>query len=214
MTVEIRALALGAMDVNCYITGCTEHMLCAVFDPGDSAHLVLKETSAAGWTINHIVNTHGHADHTGGNLKLKEATGAPLSIHKLDESILSHPDMKDMAAYLGIHPSPPPDILLEDGDEVEVCQCLKLKVIHTPGHSPGGACFHHNGFIIAGDTLFRMSIGRYDLPGGDHKTLIKSIQDKLFTLPDETAVYPGHGEPTQIGFEKKNNPFVTNAFFR
>ncbi|MDH5678653.1 MAG: MBL fold metallo-hydrolase [Nitrospinota bacterium] len=214
VAAQIETICLGPLDVNCYIVGCPEHMSCAVFDPGDSAARILGTIENAKWSVANIINTHGHADHTGANHKLASSTQAPLSIHRLDRDLLTNHEMKEMAGYLGLAPSPEPDILLEDGDDVAVCECISFKVIHTPGHSPGGACFHHADFVISGDTIFRMSIGRSDLPGGNHETLIRSIRDKLFSLPDDTRIFPGHGDPTTIGYEKKNNPFVMNAFFR
>jgi len=214
VTAKVETLCLGPLDVNCYIVGCPEHQVCAVFDPGDSGGRILDLLSKLQWQVAHIINTHGHADHTGANLKLKKATGAPLSIHRMDRELLTHQEMTDMAGYLGLSPSPEPDTLLEEGDLVKVCDCISFKVIHTPGHSPGGACFHHDEFVISGDTIFRMSIGRSDLPGGNHDTLLKSIRERLLTLPDDTVLYPGHGDPTTAGYEKKNNPFVMNTYFR
>lgn len=214
VTVEVESLCVGPLDVNCYIVGCPQHQSCAIVDPGDSGKMIMDAVASRGWTVTRILNTHGHVDHTGANRMLKQITGAPLAIHRLDGPMLTHPSMKDMAAYLGLALSPEADILLDDGEDVAICPCQSLKVIHTPGHSPGGACFYHEGFLIAGDTIFRMSVGRSDLPGGDHDTLIKSIRQRIFTLPDETIIYPGHGDPTTVEFEKGNNPFVMSAFFR
>lgn len=208
MADNIQTLTVGPLEVNCYLVGCDAHKVCAVFDPGDEAGRILDAASARGWAITHIINTHGHADHTGASGKIIKATGATLGIHRADAPMLTHPDMADMAAYLGLAPSPPPDTLYEDGQEIRICEHLAFKVIATPGHSPGGACFVFDDAVITGDTLFRFSIGRSDLPGGDQAALLRSIREKLMTLPDDTVVYPGHGEPSTIGEEREMNPFV------
>ncbi|MDH5510790.1 MAG: MBL fold metallo-hydrolase, partial [Nitrospinota bacterium] len=114
MAAQVETLCLGPLDVNCYIVGCPEHQACAVFDPGDSAGRILDLINKMRWSVAHIINTHGHYDHTGANLKIKEATGAPLAIHSLDKEMLTHKQMMDMAGYLGLSPSPPPDTLLEE----------------------------------------------------------------------------------------------------
>lgn len=208
MAAEVETLTVGPLDVNCYIAGCGEHRACAVVDPGDSAKRILDVVGKKGWSVTQIINTHGHADHTGANAQIKEATGAPLSIHKDDAEMLTHPDMADMAAYLGLKPSIPADRKLADGDVIKICDCVELKVLGTPGHSRGGVCLVHDNFVITGDTLFRMSIGRSDLAGGDHETLMNSIKTRVMALPDDMTVYPGHGEPSTVGFERRYNPFL------
>jgi glyoxylase-like metal-dependent hydrolase (beta-lactamase superfamily II) len=212
MSVTIDTVVVGPLDVNCYIAGCDEHKTCAVIDPGDSAERIMKKVGDRGYKVAMIINTHSHADHTGANAKLKAMTGALIHIHEGDAHILTHSSMSDMSAYLGIEPSPPADVLLKDGDALKICPCAQLVVIHTPGHSPGGVCLYHGDALFTGDTLFRFSVGRSDLPGGDGRTLIKSITEKLFPLPDEVTAYPGHGEPTTMGEEKKYNPFLIGAY--
>jgi len=117
-----------------------------------------------------------------------------------------------MADYIGVGHSPEPDTVMNDGDIIEICPCLSFSVIATPGHTPGGVCLLFNGGLITGDSIFRMSIGRTDLEGGNQATLLKSIKTRILTLPNETKLYPGHGEPSQVGFEKANNPFISGAF--
>ena len=212
MAASVETLLVGPLDVNCYIIGCDEHKACAIVDPGDSGERILGAAEKRGWKVKMIINTHGHADHTGANAKIKEATGAPVLIHKDEAAMLSHPDMKDMAAYIGVGSSPEADRLLDDGDKIDICPCVTLEVLHTPGHSKGGVCLLFDKKLISGDTLFRMSIGRSDLPGGDMSTLLNSIRTKIFTLPDDIEVLPGHGEPTSVGYEKKNNPFLIGTF--
>ncbi|MBI4666243.1 MAG: MBL fold metallo-hydrolase [Nitrospinae bacterium] len=208
----LETLSVGPLDVNCYIVGCGHHKTCAVIDPGDGVERILRKVDGMGLTVKSIINTHAHADHTGGNKEMKEATGAPILISRDDAEMLTHPSMEDMAVFLGIAPSPPPDVLFGDGDKLEICPCLTFEVLATPGHSPGGVCLYFGEGVITGDSLFRLSIGRTDLPGGNSQALISSIRSKLFTLPDEVKVYPGHGEPSEIGYEKKYNPFLTGAF--
>lgn len=213
MTVRTETLEVGPLEVNCYIIGCDEHKLCAVIDPGDSSKLILSAVKNNGWEVTHIINTHAHVDHIGANGKLKEATGARIFLHKDDAELITLPQMKDMAAYLGLGASPAPDEFIEDGDTIEICPCLIFKVLHTPGHTRGGVCLRFGDCVVSGDSLFRVSIGRTDMHGGDMDTLLNSIRTKLFTLDDDVVVYPGHGKPTDIGFEKKNNPFLTNPSY-
>ncbi len=204
----IHAMPVGPLQANCFIVGCEQTLKAAVIDPGGDAERILSVVQKDNLQVTAIINTHGHFDHVGGNQALKNATQADLMIHKLDAPMLAH--LPQSAAVWGMRAdeSPTPDRLLEDGDTIEVGN-IRLKVIHTPGHSPGGVCLHAEGHnaIFVGDTLFAGSIGRTDFPGGDYDTLISSIQTKLFALGDETQVYNGHMEPTTIGREKRFNPF-------
>lgn len=203
----VNVLVVGPIGANCIIVGCEKTKKAVVVDPGDEGDRILTALSREKLVVEHIVNTHGHFDHVGANKRLKEVTGADILIHKDDAMMLGH--LKDMALAFGMHieNSPPADKLLIDGDEITFGEC-SLKVLHTPGHSPGGVSLLGDDFVIAGDTLFQGSIGRTDLPGGDFKTLINSIKTKLFTLPDNTKVYTGHGPATLIGGEKRFNPFL------
>lgn len=202
----VKGLVVGPLQVNCYLVGCEETKEGIVIDPGGDAPAILPQIHALGLNIAYIVNTHGHIDHVAANRSVKEATGAPIAIHRLDAPWLTSPQ-GGLALLLGVTPGPPADILLEEGDEVRFGN-IGLKVLHTPGHTSGGISLLGEGVIFTGDALFNMGIGRTDLPGGDFKTLIESIRSKLFTLPEETVVYPGHGPATTIGREKRTNPFV------
>lgn len=202
----VKGLVVGPLQVNCYLVGCEETKEGIVIDPGGDAPVILSQIHALGLDIAYIVNTHGHIDHVAANRSIKEATGAPIAIHRLDAPWLTNPQ-GGLALVLGVTPGPPADILLEEGDEVRFGN-ISLKVLHTPGHTSGGISLLGEGVIFTGDALFDMGIGRTDLPGGDFKTLIESIKTKLFTLPEETVVYPGHGPATTIGREKSINPFV------
>ncbi|MCG8472718.1 MAG: MBL fold metallo-hydrolase, partial [Desulfobacterales bacterium] len=160
-------------------------------------------------TVKAILNTHGHFDHVGANKRLKEATGAPIMIHEDDARMLSELSITAMAFGLKAENSPAADRLLKDGDTISFGE-ITLEVRHTPGHTPGGVTFYCEAekVAFAGDTLFYGSIGRTDLPGGNYGTLISSIKTQLFSLPDETVVYTGHGPKTTIGTEKQYNPFL------
>ena len=204
----IRSMPLGPLQANCFVVGCEATRQAAVIDPGGHAERVLSALQKDNLDLAAIINTHAHFDHVGANKALKEATGAPLMIHGLDAPMLARASEAAAAWGLRAEASPVPDRLLEDGDIID-CGNLRFKVIHTPGHSPGGSCYHiaEEKALFVGDTLFAGSIGRTDLPGGDYDTLITSIQTKLFILPDDTIVYNGHMEDTTIGEEKRSNPF-------
>jgi hydroxyacylglutathione hydrolase len=205
----IKMLALGPMFMaNCFIVGCEETKQAVVIDPGDEVDKILMVLSDLKLTVKYIINTHGHFDHVGGNKKLKEVTGADLIIHKLDAPMLLH--LSDFSAMFGmnVENSPPADIEVEEGYDISFGN-ISLKVIHTPGHSPGGISLYTDGHVFVGDTLFAGSIGRTDFPDGDMNALLKGVREKLFILDDEVMVYPGHMGTTTIGVEKK-----TNMFFR
>lgn len=202
-------VVVGPLGVNCFILGCEETREGVVVDPGADAGRILARVRALGLTIRTVINTHGHFDHVGGNKEVLEATGARLMIHRDDVHFLSR--AADVAANYGLttENSPPPDELLEDGMTVTFGKHT-LKVLHTPGHTPGGCCLllEGEGKVITGDTLFAESVGRTDFPGSSHEALITSIRTKLLTLPDGTQVFPGHGEASSIGREKRYNPYL------
>ena len=192
---------------NCYVVGCEETRKGVIIDPGDEVDRILLEAVEEKLSIVHIINTHGHFDHVGGNSRLKKATGADLMIHPLDAPMLK--DVSASAAAWGLRAddSPEPDRLLNDGDTISFGN-LTFKVLHTPGHTAGGISLHSNGDVFVGDTLFAGSVGRTDFPGGDFDLLKSSIHAKLFTLDDSVTVWPGHNQQTTIGREKRMNPFV------
>ena len=157
-------------------------------------HRIIREVSRAGLTIRYILLTHGHFDHTGGVGELKNITGAPVWIHPLDARGTNVQHDGD----------------LSDGQEIRL-GTYSISVIHTPGHSPGGVCFHAPGAVFTGDTLFAGSIGRTDFPGGDHDQLIRGVANKIFPLGDDLRVYPGHGPTSTIGRERMYNPFFRSV---
>lgn len=203
----IKTLVVGPIMANSFILGCEATREAVVIDPGDEADRILRAMAEPGLRVKYIINTHGHMDHVGGNKSLKEATGAPILIHPLDAPMLNQVASSAAAWGMVAVNSPPPDRELEDGDEV-CFGSITLKVIHTPGHTPGGISLCTDREVFVGDTLFAGSIGRTDFAGGSFATIKKSIQQKLFTLNDDLAVYPGHGPATTIGEERRSNPFV------
>ncbi len=202
----IDSLEVGPIMANCYILGCEDTKEAVVVDPGGDADKILLKLADLGLKVKYIINTHGHFDHVGANKKMKDATGAPILIHKGDAPMLNQLVAAAASFGLSAENSPPPDKNIDDGDIISFGN-IELKVIHTPGHSPGGVALHTDEIVIVGDTLFAGSIGRTDLPGGDYDTLISSVRQKLFVLPDDTKVLCGHGPETTIGREKKFNPF-------
>jgi glyoxylase-like metal-dependent hydrolase (beta-lactamase superfamily II) len=203
----IKKLAVGPIMANCFIVGCKETHEAAVIDPGDEADRILLALAQAKLTVKQIINTHGHFDHVGANKRMKAATGAPILIHALDAPMLSMLSRSAAAWGMSAEDSPSPDRTIDEGDEIRV-GLLRLQVIHTPGHTPGGVSLIADGCAFVGDTLFAGSVGRTDFPGGDFDTLKSSIQKKLFALGDEVRVFTGHGPETTIGEEKRYNPFV------
>jgi len=203
----IKGMPVGPIMANCFIIGDEESRLAAVIDPGDEPSEILKALAEEKLSLQYIINTHGHFDHVGANRKLKEVTGAEILIHSKDAPMLSKLSITAAAFGLRAENSPGPDRELNEGDIISFGKVI-LKVIHTPGHTPGGISIYTEGHLFSGDTLFAGSIGRTDLPGGDYETLISTIRKKLFTLDDKVIVHPGHGPDTKIGDEKSYNPFV------
>jgi hydroxyacylglutathione hydrolase len=203
----IKELVVGPLMANCFIFGCDETKEAVVIDPGGDADRILFSLADSGLNVKYIINTHGHFDHVSANGKIKNATGADILIHPLDASMLG--SLSTNAAIFGIsvENSPPCDQTIEEGDTVSFGK-ITLKVLHTPGHTPGGISLYTDKIVFVGDTLFAGSIGRTDFPGGDFNTLISSIRTKLFKMDDDVRVLSGHGPETSIGSEKRFNPFV------
>ena len=203
----ITTLVVGPLQVNCYLVACPRSREALVIDPGDDGARILEAVRASGWRVIGIVNTHGHFDHIGANRALVDATGAELLIHPLDLPLLQKAQLHAQLYGLQAEPSPPPDRLLADGDEV-ACGTWRCRVIHLPGHSPGGIALHCGRHLFTGDVLFAGSIGRTDLPGGDQQALVTGIRTRLWDLPGDTIVHPGHGPDTTIARERRSNPYV------
>lgn len=204
----LESLETGPLQVNCYIIGCEETRKAAVIDPGGDADRILDLLQRLNLELEMVINTHGHFDHVGGNKRLLEATRVDLLLHEADQTLLGMAEQHAGLYGLPTELSPQPQRLLKGGETIELGE-LKLKVLHTPGHTPGGICLLIEDHVIVGDTLFAGSIGRTDLPGGDHQQLLESIRTQLLPLPDETIAHPGHGPATSIGREKLYNPFLS-----
>ena len=194
---------------NCYLVADPVAERCAVIDPGEDPTPVLAALRHRGWTCDGIWLTHGHMDHVLGVPALRDLTAAPISLHPADRFLY------DAAPSFGPMPDetvklPVPDHELVDGETVRVGE-LDFNVRQLPGHSPGSVCFIGHGLAFVGDVLFAGSVGRTDLPGGDHQALIDNIARVLLALPDATVVYPGHGRSTTIGIERATNPFLRPA---
>jgi len=199
-------LRTGSLQVNCYILGCEKTKEAVVIDPGGNVEDIKEIIDNYNLKVKYILITHGHFDHTGGLKKLKELTGGLICIHKEDEFLLKDGVAHGMMFGIYIDNPPPADKFIAHGEYLEFGQ-YKIKVIHTPGHSPGSVSYHIEDKVFTGDILFADSIGRTDLPGGDYELLINTVKMQLFNLPDVTSVYPGHGPSTTIGEEIKFNPF-------
>lgn len=198
---------VGSYMANCYLVGCDKTRQGVVIDPGDSGDMILSRIEENKLTIDKILLTHGHLDHIGAVGYVRKALGAKVYIHKGDAEMLISPEV-NMSAYT---PTPVQtngaDILVEDNQEIEFGE-TKLTVLHTPGHSPGGISLYGEGVVFTGDTIFLGSVGRTDFPNSDFDQLMSSITEKIYALPDETVIYPGHGPDTAVGQEKQFNPFV------
>jgi hydroxyacylglutathione hydrolase len=207
----IERVVVSPFATNCYIVGSESSREGIIIDPGDESKVILKKVSDLGLDIKLIVLTHGHIDHIGALKDIKEATGAEMAIHTDDAQSLRGKGgliISMLVSGLPYPKPPPPDRLLKDGDGLNVAD-LHLRVLHTPGHTPGGICLAGEGVVFSGDTLFNFGIGRTDLPGGSYRQLMESIHTKLMVLPDDTTVYPGHGPETTIGAERAGNPFLS-----
>lgn len=203
----IHQLSVGPLQVNCFVVACQKTHDAMVIDPGDDGGKILQLANNEGYKISKVVNTHGHFDHIGANQQVVESTQAELMMHAADLPLLQNARSHAEVYGLTVAASPVPDRFLDQGDTFEVGE-QSFTVFHVPGHSPGGICLLNDGHLFVGDVLFAGSIGRTDLPGGDFDALIEGVRERLFHLPDETIVHPGHGPDTTIGKERRTNPFV------
>lgn len=211
----LEQIQVSQMAVFAYLVGCEETKTAALIDPAAEEAGLIERAEARGLTVKYCINTHGHADHTCGNQKIKDLTGAEIILGTRDADLLTGPRAKQWAA-MGFTPSPPPDRLVNHGDVIKVGN-IDIQVRSTPGHSPGGHVLYiagDPGCVFTGDTLFVGAVGRTDLPGGSMQVMLDSIRDQILTLPDETVVLPGHNygpSPTStVGHERRTNPYITD----
>ncbi len=207
--MKIKHFVVGPVQTNCYILINNDTKECIVIDPGDKGESIAYTLKNDGLKPAAILLTHGHFDHICGVNAIKKAFGIKVYVHEHDRELISDPEKNDSIMFTGKGVSVEADEFLRDGETLDLAG-FKVKVLHTPGHTPGSVCFYieESGVLISGDTLFQMSVGRTDLPGGSMSSLIRSLKESIITLPEDTVVYPGHGEPTSIGTEKKYNPFL------
>jgi hydroxyacylglutathione hydrolase len=204
-----RSFAVPPLSCNCSIIGDPRTKKAIVVDPGGAHERILQELRELGMTVSCLLHTHAHFDHFLAAGEMKRATGAPLCLHQADRPLWDNLELQCRTFGVPYTPVPPPDRWLNDGEEVSLGE-VKGIALHTPGHTPGSMCFSFEAakMLIAGDTLFRGSIGRTDLWGGDAQAIERSIKNQLYTLDEATRVITGHGPETTIGFETRFNPFV------
>jgi glyoxylase-like metal-dependent hydrolase (beta-lactamase superfamily II) len=211
MLLETRAVA--PFFKNGFLLACETTREAIVIDPGDEVPELIRLIEVGRLHVRSILLTHAHMDHVSGVARLKQATGAPVAVHRADMYLYEHAVQQGLMFGITIDPPPPPDVFLEAGAVFPFGSC-EVRVHHTPGHSPGGVVFQAGSTgvpgsqLFVGDTLFAGSIGRTDLPGGNLPTLLASIRSVIFAFADEVVVYPGHGPETTVGNERASNPFL------
>lgn len=207
--LKIETYVLGMVQTNCYLIYHEETKEAIIIDPADNAKLIGEKIRQKNLDLCGILLTHGHFDHIMGAEELKEMFRTKIYAHKEEAELLRQPEL-NYSAKVGNSIAFSPDIELKDHEVLEMAG-FQIQVLPTPGHTKGGACYYFEDekVLISGDTLFFESVGRTDLPTGSMSTLIRSIKEELLNLEDDVMVYPGHGESTTIGYERKNNPYIT-----
>lgn len=207
--MKIETFVLGDVRTNCYLLINEETKEALVVDPADRADVIVRKLIDEGLTLKAILLTHGHGDHILAVGALKKQFGVKVYAAKAEEALLSDTAQNLSKALFGIEVTVKPDVFLEDGQEFEEAG-IRLRMLHTPGHTPGGCCYYQaeEKILFSGDTLFCGSIGRTDFPGGSLSQLVRSVKEKLLVLPEDVKVYPGHEEMTTIGHEKRYNPYM------
>lgn len=206
--MKIETLVVGPIETNCYIVSDPVSKEAVIIDAGDDAEDILAYVQREQLHVKYLLNTHGHFDHIQANDLLRAQTGAPLGIHADDAELLETPEK--VSGFGQFHGCQPPELLLHNGDTISF-GAYQLRVIYTPGHSRGGCCFYEvqEKVCFTGDTLFRGSIGRTDLYGGNYAALLKSVRERLQVLSDDTTIYPGHGPESNMAFERRANQYLS-----
>lgn len=204
----LRSFVVGDVQTNCYLAAADGEKTCVVVDPGDYGKYIVDEAKKNGYDISAILLTHGHFDHILGVKEIKELTGCKIYILDKEKELLANPGLNCSVMHKGAY-AQKADVYLKDGDIINEAG-LTFTIIATPGHTIGSACYYvpSEKVLFAGDTLFQSSVGRTDLPTGNARMLYESVKNKLYTLPDDVSVYPGHGPETDIAYEKANNFYV------
>ncbi len=204
--MNIIRIPVSSYATNCYIVS-DETKEAIIIDPGYSAESILDIIAKEGLDVKYIVLTHGHGDHIGAVKELVEELDIPVIAHKLEKELLADPDI-NLSKIMETGPiSLEADILVDEGDLLKFGK-LEAKYLHTPGHTKGCMCIDFGDVVFTGDTIFKASIGRTDFPGGSHEEIIRSIKDKILSLDDKTILLSGHGDQTEVGYEKTYNPFI------
>lgn len=204
----LEKIVVGPLVVNCYIIGCEKTRQSAVIDPGDEVEKIISIIKQNNLLLKYILLTHGHVDHITQLEKLKQTMTAETLMHAEDQFLFENISAQAIMFGLPDPGDPKPDRFITDGEIIKLGE-LKVKAIHTPGHSPGSVTYHVEDNLFVGDLIFSGSIGRTDLPGGNYEALINSVQSKIFAFPEQTPIHPGHGPMTTVGNEKKFNPFFS-----
>jgi len=208
--LRVYVMEVGPLAENAYIVEHVATRKGVVVDPGDEGEEILSRIAERGITLDKILLTHGHFDHVGAVRTLRDRTGARVHVHAEEVGRMRTANRQGGMFGLSVENPPAPDVLVREGDVV-VLGDQEFRVLHTPGHTPGHVTFLTGEMAFVGDLIFAGSIGRTDLPGGSFDDLIRAVREKIFTLPDRTVLFPGHGPATTVGEEKRSNPFFTGG---